>query len=154
MNSHSSRSPITRIALILVGIAVLVFLVSRILPSVRGPYLSEVNIEEEQLLDTHAVTIQGTAQNAETVSINTVVVPLAEDGSFTHPLALNPGLNTITITVSNGFEDTRSYIYEVYTPALDEFYVPLYNEAVDTDKEVDEPLPEPSDEQTPVISNE
>lgn len=152
---NNTRSTITKLIITIAGIAILIFITSRILPYLQGPYISEINLEEEQLQEEYWFVIEGIAKNTETISINTIKAPLAEDGSFTHPFALNQGRNEIIIIVSDGFEDTKQYSYNIVTPTLEEFYAKLYNEAVEADTEEEtEPEELSTDQQEPVVDNE
>ena len=152
---NNPQSTITRTILIVVGIGIAIFIISRILPYIQGPQLSEINIEKQQLSDEYWYVIEGKTRNTEMVTINTINAPLAEDGSFTHPFALNAGRNELSITLSNGFKTTKELTYDIITPTSEELYNSVYNEVMEekTNLETEELLEEPSDEQTTAIDN-
>ncbi len=88
-------------------------------------YISPILIKEDGVF-TNALTINitGYTDPGSVLEINTILLPVDEDGQFKTPLDLQPGENTITIISVDAAENERTIIqtitYEKFKPAEEE----------------------------------
>lgn len=84
--------------------------------ALRGPHVLLTQLPSP--VTTAVVTIQGSAVRAETVTINSLPVPLTTEGTFALTTALVPGDNEFIVSASDRFGSTheeRLHVYHVPT---------------------------------------
>ncbi len=83
--------------------------------ALRGPYVTITPITSP--VETPVVTLTGTALRAETITVNTLPVPLTTEGTFSLTTALVEGSNEFVVEASDRFGTThREYIHVWHTP--------------------------------------
>jgi hypothetical protein len=134
--STSAQSRIRSLIAIIAGVAILLFIISRIFPLVRGPHIDAINLDDVQYQDEYFINIEGKLGNTETILINDVRSSIDQYGNIAHTLALHPGRNIIELELIDGFEQRKKYYYTIITPASEIIYQAEYNQI--TEEEVTE----------------
>ncbi len=74
-----------------VGLGLLVFIISRTRAYLVGPEIASTNAENIMYLDTQHFNYEAHIKNASHASINGYSLPILNDGTIQHVLALSPG---------------------------------------------------------------
>jgi hypothetical protein len=114
-----------------VGLGLLVFIISRTRAYLVGPEITSTNAENIMYLDTHHFNYEAHIKNASHASINGYSLPILNDGTIQHVLALSPGTNHIQVELQDSFKHLKSYEYILVTPES----LPEINNFVDTYEE-------------------
>lgn len=135
---RSSRERIIRTALTIISIFLVVFIISRLYPLLRGPYIQDINISQYQEIEEHYVYIEARFNNTERVSINGVQGTITQDGRLRELIALNLGYNVIEIEAEDSFDNVRRYKYSIYTPSSEELNLDVYTQEVLEEQETNQ----------------
>lgn len=87
---------------------------SKISPLVQGPDINIDNISHGQVVHTAVLTVTGTAQRAQEITLNTETLTLFNVDHFETTLALAPGYNLIVLTATDRFGQKNSERLEIY----------------------------------------
>jgi hypothetical protein len=101
-----------KIAGILAGVVLLVFIVVRFSSIVGRPKLSMIYpVEEVMVVHDATVTLRGTVENGDKLTVNNEVVPVREGELWEKEIALKPGPNVISVSAGKllGLSATREF---------------------------------------------
>jgi cytoskeletal protein RodZ len=121
-NRFLRKAPTKLITLGVIALIVVIYFAVQ-LPKILGkPSLAITNPPASPFTATaNLFTLQGTARNADTLSVNGENVPLAPDGSWQKDVLLSNGPNEITVTaqkfLGRSTQVTEEIIYEAPTAA-------------------------------------
>lgn len=118
MMKNNRQVLIIRIA---IGLAILmsIFIVSRLLPFLLGPRITEINITSHDYVPKHSLNLEATVKYTQSATVNGVPAQLTQAGIMRHFLALNPGYNKIEIELEDTFGTIRKESFHIVTPDLE-----------------------------------
>ena len=112
---------------IIVGLAILVFMFSRIRPFLEGPRILSINLEESTYHEEYWIEIIAEVRNTESARVNGVTTSVNENKELRYHLALVPGENPIEIILNGDFKNNKRYLYHIITPSSEELHPSLYS---------------------------
>ena len=102
-------------ALVIGGL--LVFVIMRFVPLLRGPVITLDSPAPGNVYAESAVSISGTARNTTSLTINGALVFIDTDGRFEELLLLQPGYTIISIHALDRFKKARTIEIPVFRDA-------------------------------------
>jgi hypothetical protein len=105
-------SKIKRYGIMIFGLFILVYGVSRIVPILRGPVLS-VNLTNGETVSSPLLSIIGSTKNAHQTQVNGTDITTSVDGTFTTDVVLGSGTNILTISAQDKFGKQTKQEYTV-----------------------------------------
>ncbi len=106
---------VRRLIFILIFGGVLLYSGFALRNALRGPHVTLTPVTSPVTAPT--VTLTGTAVRAETVTVNSLSIPLTTEGTFALTTALTPGDNTFIIEASDRFGSTyQEYLHVYHVP--------------------------------------
>jgi hypothetical protein len=113
-NYITSAYILRRIGILLLAIGLGWYAWVKVQPILHGPEITLRALRPGDLITQSPLYIEGVATKAVHITINTHPVPLINQQTFNHTIALTPGINIIDIQAVDRFNKEVSKVVELY----------------------------------------